>query len=190
MDVEISRVTKLKNHESWCVWKFQIEIILDSHDALEIVKGTSVKPEPLQAGQNVSATQKQERDALINAWLKKEKSAKKVIATTIGEQPTLHIINCASSKEMWDKLLSVYEQKSETSILVLQQKWYAYSKQDSDDMATLFLKDRGYGTQASYARRSNPRVNGDYQNSDDTTKKLSALRHCLGVYGQKRQNHG
>ena len=34
----------------------------------------------------------------------------------MDEKPLLHIINCESAKDMWKKLESVYEQKSDTSV--------------------------------------------------------------------------
>lgn len=37
---------------------------------------------------------------------------------------------------MWDKLMSVYEQKSETSVHMLLQQWYNLQKSSSDDIIT------------------------------------------------------
>ncbi|CAL1677481.1 unnamed protein product [Lasius platythorax] len=41
---------------------------------------------------------------------------------------------------MWQKLTSVYEQKSEASIHMLQQDWYNTTKKSSDNIATHIAK--------------------------------------------------
>lgn len=66
--------------------------------------------------------------------------AQKVIVTTVGPQPTMHIINCESAAEMWQKLSSIYEQKSEASIYTLQQDWYNATKQKADNISTHIAK--------------------------------------------------
>lgn len=73
-------------------------------------------------------------------WNKADAAAQKVIVTTVGEQPTLHIINCMNAAEMWQKLTSIYEQKSDANIHVLQQDWYNATKKSSDDIATHIAK--------------------------------------------------
>jgi len=40
----------------------------------------------------------------------------------VGEGPLEYLINCETAFEMWEKPLSIYEQKSEASINLLQQK--------------------------------------------------------------------
>ena len=52
----------------------------------------------------------------------------------MDEKLFLHIINCESAKDIWKKLESVYEQKSDTSVHMLLQ-WYSYQK-ESGDIAT------------------------------------------------------
>lgn len=50
----------------------------------------------------------------------------------MGEEPLLHVMNCESSADMWSILESVYEQKSETSIHLLQQFFqYVIKPEDS-----------------------------------------------------------
>jgi len=53
----------------------------------------------------------------------------------VDEQPLQYIMNCDKAKEMWNKLLSVYEQKSDSSVTLIQQKFYSYVKDPDDNMA-------------------------------------------------------
>ncbi|KAL4123439.1 hypothetical protein QTP88_015617 [Uroleucon formosanum] len=56
------------------------------------------------------------------------------------EHPLLFIMNCETAKEMWDKMLSIYEQKSATSISLLQEKFYSYVMDPVESMAGLISK--------------------------------------------------
>lgn len=119
MESTLSRVMKLKNSDNWGIWKFQRRVLLNLHGALKVALGTNAKPAALAEGAN-----KATRTAYIKslaAWEKADAMAQKVIVTTIADQPTLHIINCATAAEMWLKLTSIYEQKSEASVHMLQQ---------------------------------------------------------------------
>ena len=49
-----------------------------------------------------------------------------VIAISVDEKLFLHIINCESAKDIWKKLESVYEQKSDTSVHIVLQQCYNY----------------------------------------------------------------
>lgn len=134
-DNEIIRISKLKGIENWAAWKFQVRVTLKSHSAWDVVTGQDVKPE-----HPTEATEAAAHERKLAAWIKSDNVAQKIIATTVDDQPLLHIINCESSKEMWDKLISVYDQKSETSVHMLQQQWYSATKSSSDSMATHIAK--------------------------------------------------
>lgn len=41
-----------------------------------------------------------------------DNKAQKYIVTSVDEQPSQCIMNCETAKEMWNKMLSIYEQKS------------------------------------------------------------------------------
>lgn len=138
MDGELARISKLVNTENWGVWKFQIRIILNSQNAWGVASGTVLKPEAPAVNVNDQTRQAYEKE--LAAWFKADAVAQKVIATTIGDQPMLHIINCTTAREMWQKLSDVYEQKSEAGIHLLQQKWYSATKEDADSIATHIAK--------------------------------------------------
>jgi hypothetical protein len=129
MENDLIRIPKLKGIENWAVWKFQTRVILQSSDAWSIVDGSSAIP---VQGQTIDETT---FNRTLAAWKKNDSIAQRIIATTVEEKPLLHILNCKSAKDMWDKLIQVYEQKSETSIHMLMQQWYNLQMKSDDDIA-------------------------------------------------------
>ena len=67
------------------------------------------------------------------------------MVTLVDEQPLQYIMNCDTAKEMWDKLLSVYEQKSDSSVTLIQQKFYRYVMNPDDNMVIHILKLESLG---------------------------------------------
>lgn len=128
---DLCRIEKLNSADGWNIWKFQIKVLLNDIDAFDIVNGTRMRPNVTPENGNVEE---------ITKFMRLDAKAQKIIVTTIGQQPMLHIINCNTSHEMWLKLVSIYEQKSKTSIHLLQQKFYSFTKIEEDDMATHISK--------------------------------------------------
>lgn len=67
-------------------------------------------------------------------------NAQKIIATSVEDNQLIHIMNCTTAKGMWDNLHHAYEQKSETAVHMLQQRWFQASKDLADNMATHIAK--------------------------------------------------
>ena len=44
MESDLVKITKLKNIENWNVWKFQVRLLLISHEVFGVVNGTERKP--------------------------------------------------------------------------------------------------------------------------------------------------
>lgn len=102
---------KLEGVSNWNVWKFQSTILLRSQELLDVVQGARVKPE----------------DAAGKAmWEKQDAKAQTWLVTRMSENAMMHILTCSTSAEMWKKLSSVYEQTSETSIHIVQQRFFQY----------------------------------------------------------------
>lgn len=130
MERDLSKVDKLHGKEQWLMWKFQIKILLRAAEVLEVVDGTSEKP-------SLTSSDYQAKTA---DWNKKDVKAQQILSLTIGQHPTLHIINCSSARDMWTQLHSVYEQKSNTSVHFLQQKFYVFVKDADDSIAVHIAK--------------------------------------------------
>lgn len=131
MDDKLVKIDfKLHGKEQWQMWKFKIKILLNASDVFDVVDGSL--PIPELTSSNYQSAMKE--------WKKKDLSAQNIISATVGQQPTLHILNCKHACEMWNKLNSVYEQKSNTSVHFLQQRFYSYVKDTNDSMAVHIAK--------------------------------------------------
>ncbi|KAJ8888142.1 hypothetical protein PR048_007629 [Dryococelus australis] len=109
------RLVKLVN-ENWCVWKFQLVVILKSTDLYRVVSGSEVKPCKTD---DISDAEFQ---TCLKLWNGRDSKAQEVIVTWLIEGPMTHLLTCDSASEMWVKLLSIYEQQSEMCLHQLQQK--------------------------------------------------------------------
>lgn len=48
---EDSKIDKLKEHEDWNMWKFQLTVLLRAHDVYSVVNGETLKPDEGQIAQ-------------------------------------------------------------------------------------------------------------------------------------------
>lgn len=134
------KISKLQDVKDWSRWKFQITILLNDLDIYGIVTGNILKP-VVKRQQGETEKQAHSRNAEeLKEWSKKDIKVQKYLSTTIGDQAIVHIMNYRTAKEMWDKLHAVYEQKSETSIHLLQQKFFAYEFEEKLGVASHISK--------------------------------------------------
>ena len=138
MESDLLKIAKLKNVENWSVWKFQIRVILISHEVFDVVDGTVTKP--AVPGQDATEAQRTQFTKDLKEFNKKDGVAQKFIVTSMERQPMTHILSCKSGKEMWDKLHAIYENRTDASVHVLQQKWFSFKKNPSHDIATHISK--------------------------------------------------
>ena len=131
---DLERIVKLDGAESYNAWRFQIRIYLKSNGTFDVATGKVVRP---IKGENESDGDFNKREA---EWLKKDFAAQKIIATSVIGKPLIHIINCETSFGMWSKLETIFDQQNETSIHLLQERFYKYAKDSSDDIATHISK--------------------------------------------------
>lgn len=133
---EAIRIEKLQSVEKWPTYKFQIRVIMKASELWEIVSGDSSKPEKKEG-------EKQEVfDEKLKVWSLNDSKAQKYIVTSVGQEPLLHIMNCETSNQMWKKLETIYEQKSKTSIHMLLEKYYGFTKDPGDNVAVHISKLR------------------------------------------------
>lgn len=138
MDAEIVRIEKLQDAAQFASWKFQVRVTLNANEIFGVVSGLELKPQP--AATTATAAEKTEAIKNIADWNKKDARAQKVIATAVSQKLIIHIMNCESAKEMWDKLHAVFERNNDMSKQHLQEKFFNFQKDESDDMATHFSK--------------------------------------------------
>lgn len=99
------------------LWKHQLRIALDGREIFPIVNGT----EKLD-----NAEDKEE-------WKRRDNLAKWIITTAVDQNHLNMIINCKTSAEMWERLVSIHEQVFAESMFMLIQQFvdYKYNKGDS-----------------------------------------------------------
>lgn len=134
MDSELTRINKLQGLENWLLWKFQVQVILKSAEAWELVNKDHKPPDPIPPEAPEADKKKFEEE--MRKWNKKDVLAQKIIVTTMTEQPMTHILNLKTSPEMWDKLIAIYEQKSDATAHLLKKTWYKLEKDPAHDLAT------------------------------------------------------
>ncbi|KAL0879280.1 hypothetical protein ABMA27_003060 [Loxostege sticticalis] len=123
--LKLQTYIKLEGASNWNIWKFQTVVLLRSQGLLEVTDGSNVKPEA---------------EVEKAAWEKKDAKAQSWLVTRMSESVMMHIITCTTSAEMWRKLASVYEQKSETSIHIIQQRFFQYKYEEGTAMSTFLSK--------------------------------------------------
>lgn len=116
---------KLEGARNWNIWKFQTSVLLRGQGVYNIVDGTTVKPKD---------------EVQRNRWEAQDAKAQTLLVTRMSEEVMLHIISCETSASMWQKLLSVYEQKSETSIHIIQQRFFQFKYDENSDMSVFLSK--------------------------------------------------
>jgi transposase InsO family protein len=110
------------------LWKFQLRILLQGQDLWEVTDGTHEKPEASSA------------DATRKDWNTKNNKAMMYITQSLDTKQLSLLINCEKACEMWSKLTSIYEQRNTSSIHMIQQMFFEYKMDETDDMATHISK--------------------------------------------------
>lgn len=128
---ELSTMEKLQGAENWMMWKFQTKVFLNADELFDITENDCKPDFSKYAGENAQSSY----DKDFASWRKMDNKAQKIIVRTMAPRAMMHIINCGSAHDMWTKLTSVYEQKSSTSIHLLQQRYYDFVKDPKDDLA-------------------------------------------------------
>lgn len=118
---DVSQIERLTNSETYQIWKFQVTILFKAHGLWEIVSGIK-KMEDL-------ADDKEKAD-----FERKDARAQKIIITTIDKKQLMHIFNCKSSKEMYDKLKNIYEKQTEDEKCYLMQQFFNFSYSKGTDI--------------------------------------------------------
>lgn len=115
----------LEGVENWCTWSYKIKIILRAADLLSIVDGTVQPPSDGKAEE-------------YEKWMNKDAKAQSILVTRISEKVLAQIVSCQTSKEIWNKLHTVFEQRGELSVHILQQKFFSM-KFEEKETVTEFL---------------------------------------------------
>lgn len=106
--------------ENFDTWKIQIEALLIKNNAWKYVKGTLTKPTAPEAA--------------IDDWETNDAKAKSDLILAICPSELKQIKNCTTSKEVWDKLHSVYQSKGPARKATLLKSLILLKLKNGEDM--------------------------------------------------------
>ena len=145
------------NGKDYNLWKFQAQAYLDGRSFMGIVDGTELMPVlpppqssthvpeiqfgrtlfselPPSPDESLSPAEREDVQNAISEFKKKDKQAFSILIQLV-DKPILHqIINCKTSKEIWDKLALIHQR---TAVQTL------YQLLDQDVHSTDWLADSG-----------------------------------------------
>lgn len=115
---KISHIEKLLGKEQWVTWKFQVELALLSAGVMDVVSGI-MKRDPKNPGE----------------FDKKDATARFVMGSTVGIYVIILIWNCDLALEMWNILMSTFENKDEFSRTRLNKEFWGFSMERGETVA-------------------------------------------------------
>lgn len=161
MDSEHNIVNLVKfNGKNYAQWKFQIKCALRAKGVYEIAIGTEEKPQAQEG--NAESTKE------IQKWNKNDAIAMCVITSAMDLNQISLVENCNHSREILEKLDSIYEQKSEVNKLLVHERFYQYKMNPTDTVAQHISKVESLARQIEEAGEK-------MSNAAIITKVLSSL---------------
>lgn len=124
---EVNLIEKLKDETTYQLWKFQIVVTFKAYDLFGIVNGDKL----------LSSVEKEEDKT---KWVRNDAKAQKLIVTSIDKKYMMHIMDCTTSKEMFEKIKNIFERSTSEQICNLLQEFYSYTFGKGTDMATHISK--------------------------------------------------
>lgn len=115
-------IEKLKDAESFQVWKFQLTVVFKANNLWEIVNGDK------QLG---SLTKPEEKVD----WQRRDAKAQKFLVTSIDKKLMTHVLNCENSKLMFEKLCGIFQQGTEEQKCSLLREFFNYSFKKVNDLS-------------------------------------------------------
>lgn len=109
--IDLKNITKF-NGTNFQLWKFQMLALFEASGLKEIVEGKILKPV--------------EADSSYTAWVSKNAKAKCILASSMEFLQLEYLITCQTANEMWNKLSSIYEQRSAANKSMLLSRFYEY----------------------------------------------------------------
>ncbi|KAL7287560.1 hypothetical protein TKK_0018211 [Trichogramma kaykai] len=102
-------------------WKFTMRTAFRAHDLLKFVEGTEMRPADIST-------------AAGRAWLQEDAKAMFLISSAIEPPQMESLLTCDTSKEMWDKLSMIHEQKTASHKFLLSQRFHDYRMDMADSV--------------------------------------------------------
>ena len=128
MDAGVAAIIdKLKNTENFEIWNFQINIVFKANNLIDIINGKSIFEDL-------------ERENEKTNWVVKDAKAQKYIISSVEKTVLTHILNCKSSKEMYEKLCVIFQKVDEQLECKILQDFYSFKFNKDCDVVTNISK--------------------------------------------------
>ena len=111
------QIDKLRGTENWTKWKRQIELMLKHHDLFDLVVGDG-----------------EDEDEEDQCLVKKDSMAQLILVTSMSDGNVELTATATSAREIWRKLLAVYEQTSGQKVDRLMEEFFKMEKKVDDDI--------------------------------------------------------
>lgn len=123
-------IRKLKAPEDYQVWKFQIDICLKAKDLFKLV-------DPGHTNTDTGSTSKSEsKTATTSAdYDVKDAQVQRLIIKNIDENLLIHIMDCTSGKDMYNKLKFLFQQTTAQQKVTLATELFAFKYEESKTAA-------------------------------------------------------
>jgi len=121
----ITRIETLTK-ANYDTWKMHMEALLVKNDEWEYVNGTKVKPEVVP---NDAASLRAEAE-----WIKNDNKAKSDIILSISASELKQVKGCATSREVWQKLESIYQSRGPARKATLLKQLILQRMHDGEDI--------------------------------------------------------
>lgn len=126
--VNSTRIELLTKH-NYGTWRIQVEALLVKSDSWPYVNGDIPKPTVTGTGEILAASR-----AALNAWTVQDRKAKSDLILSMSPEQLKHLRNCETSKEVWDKLRSVYASQGPMRKATLLEQLLLKKMQEDDDI--------------------------------------------------------
>ncbi len=98
----------------------------------DILSGREAIPPP--AAGIASAATKRARAAAIKAWKSKDVACRNYIVSTIDEKSQRSLMDCKTASQMWNRLVSRYEQATTSNRHLLLHKFMSFEYEEGNDV--------------------------------------------------------
>ncbi|CAK9813801.1 Retrovirus-related Pol polyprotein from transposon TNT 1-94 [Anthophora plagiata] len=117
------KIEKLRDSDNWLQWRFVIRTLLEEDDdTLNVCEGKLERPAENSANYQVN----------LQKFLKADKTARRLIVTSVEKKPLDLLLSCTTAREMWKKLNAVYDMKSDENLSIVQKQFFDF-KWDSGE---------------------------------------------------------
>src|SRR5260221_8256558 len=129
--------TPLHGQDNWNDWKFQVVLLMKHHKVYAIAEGTVTRPIPTGAE---SEKQMAEHIKACELFESQDILAMNILVLNLADDIRQHISSCITTRDMWLKLLTLYEQRSDQRLQRLYNSFFGYKKDPTDDIAMHITK--------------------------------------------------